>query len=325
MIGSYEITVKNRRIQYKFTINRNITVLKGDSATGKTTLIEMISAYQRAGENSGIQLACKKKCVVLDELDWKRTLSQITDSIIFIDEGSPFITSTDFSEAAKMSNNYYVIATRTNLYNLPYSTKEIYGIKNASQNRYQGTKQIYNEFYPLYDKIAENTIKPELVIVEDSKSGYEFFSTICKKYDIICESADGKSNIYRKLIDTTKDKVLVIADGAAFGSEIEDVLEISHIKNLGIYLPESFEWLILKANLMNDGDVNKVLAQPADYIESADFFSWEVFFTKLLTDKTYGTYLSYSKRELNPVYLQDKESAAILNVLPEDLRSDFSL
>ena len=69
MTGSYEITVKNRRIQYKFTINRNITVLKGDSATGKTTLIEMISAYQRAGENSGIQLACKKKCVVLDELN----------------------------------------------------------------------------------------------------------------------------------------------------------------------------------------------------------------------------------------------------------------
>ena len=39
MKGSFEVIVKNRRIQYKFTICRNITILKGDSATGKTTLI----------------------------------------------------------------------------------------------------------------------------------------------------------------------------------------------------------------------------------------------------------------------------------------------
>ncbi|MBR4629682.1 MAG: hypothetical protein IKO57_04475 [Treponema sp.] len=325
MTGAYEIIVKNRRVQYKFTINRNITILKGDSATGKTTLIEMISAYQRNGEKSGIQLSCKKNCVVLDELNWELNLSKISDSIVFIDEGSPFITSQDFAQAAKKSDNYYVIATRTNLHNIPYSTKEIYGIKNASQNRYQGTKQIYNEFYPLYDKITSASIKPELIIVEDSKSGYEFFSAICKKNGIDCESADGKSNIYKKLLPSTKDNVLVIADGAAFGSEIEDVLEISHIKNLGIYLPESFEWLVLKANLMNDGDVNKILEQPSAYIESADYFSWEIFFTKLLMDKTHGTYLSYTKKELNPAYLQDKESKAILSVMPEEMQSEFEI
>ena len=140
MTGAYEIIVKNRRVQYKFTINRNITILKGDSATGKTTLIEMISAYQRNGEKSGIQLSCKKNCVVLDELNWELNLSKISDSIVFIDEGSPFITSQDFAQAAKKSDNYYVIATRTNLYNIPYSTKEIYGIKNASQTKYCSKK-----------------------------------------------------------------------------------------------------------------------------------------------------------------------------------------
>ena len=85
MKGSYEIVVKNRRIQYKFTINRNFTILKGDSATGKTTLIDMIFAFQRNGEKSGIQLTCKKPCVVLNEVNWLLNLSQISDSIVFIE------------------------------------------------------------------------------------------------------------------------------------------------------------------------------------------------------------------------------------------------
>ncbi len=40
MKGSYEVTVRNNRLQYKFTVQRNITILRGNSATGKTTLIE---------------------------------------------------------------------------------------------------------------------------------------------------------------------------------------------------------------------------------------------------------------------------------------------
>ena len=45
MKGSYDVKVENRRLQYKFRINRNVTILRGDSATGKTTLIDMIAAH----------------------------------------------------------------------------------------------------------------------------------------------------------------------------------------------------------------------------------------------------------------------------------------
>ena len=51
--------------------------------------------------------------------------------------------------------------------------------------------------------------------------------------------------------------------------------------------------------------------------KSSTFFSWERFFTKYLTDKTKDTYLHYGKRELNPVYLQDHEKAAIMKGFPE--------
>ena len=54
MKGKYEVVVKSRRVQYKFSVIRNITILRGDSATGKTTLIDMIAAYQENGEASGV-------------------------------------------------------------------------------------------------------------------------------------------------------------------------------------------------------------------------------------------------------------------------------
>lgn len=317
MKGKYEVVVKDARLQYKFHLERNITILRGDSATGKTTLIDMIAAYQQNGENSGVTVRSPKPCVVLTAFNWKMILSTIHDSFVFIDEGNPFVRSEDFAHAVKGSDNYYVIATRSPLPNLPYSVQEIYGIRNKAGNRYQGTKRLYAEFYPLCDTKTEVISKPDLVIVEDSHSGFEFFSHLFKEYGIRCISANSKSNIYSELVRQPYNTALVIADGAAFGPEIERVLSIQKAKNIIIYLPESFEWLILKSALVKEHDIPVILASPSDYIESEKYFSWEQFFTALLIQKTKDSYLQYQKHALNQVYLHDFSIASIKAVMPK--------
>ena len=316
MTGQYQITVQNRRLRYKFTISRNFTILRGDSATGKTTLIDMIRDYQLNGENSGITLTCKKPCVVLTALNWQSSLEQIHDSIVFIDEGDNFVTSEDFASAAKCSDNYFVIATRSSLFNLPYSTAEIYGIRNTSGNRYQGTKRLYSVFYPLYKSQDTLPSKPEQVIVEDSNSGFEFFREVFHDFGIPCISAKGKSNVFQKVNDSPYQHILVIADGAAFGPEIERILSLRKKKDVSVYLPESFEWLILKSDLLQHRNVREILENPADYIESRDYFSWEKFFTALLVHESQGSYLKYQKHSLNPNYLNAHERASILAQSP---------
>ena len=59
MKGSYRIIVTNARLRYDFTIHRNITIVKGNSATGKTTLVEMIREFYESGLQSGIDLKCE--------------------------------------------------------------------------------------------------------------------------------------------------------------------------------------------------------------------------------------------------------------------------
>ena len=62
MKGSYQVIARNNKVQIKLTISRNLTVLQGNSATGKTTLIELIAAYDELGEDSGAFVNCAAPC-----------------------------------------------------------------------------------------------------------------------------------------------------------------------------------------------------------------------------------------------------------------------
>ena len=94
----------------------------------------------------------------------------------------------------KGSDNYFVIVTRDSLSHLPYSCEEIYGLKNVTDTqKYRTYRRVYNEMYRLYHMKPNHVVTPELVITEDSNSGYEFFNIL---YDGICISAHGKSNLY---------------------------------------------------------------------------------------------------------------------------------
>ena len=286
MKGSYRIKVGNKRVKYDFTVNRNITIIQGDSATGKTTLIRLISDYYDEGVASGVRLDCEKNCVVLRGKDWQESLERIQNSIVFIDEGNKFIASDDFARAIKGSDNYYVIITREDLKALPYSVNEIYGIHQIGKTKIN--EPVYNEMYRLYGESAmNNLIKPTFVIVEDSNAGYDFFSTICMQKGIQCISAKGKSNIISEMYDRSGEMVLIIADGAAFGAEMREVMQYTkRYNNYVIYLPESFEWLILNSGLLKMHELKNILDNPSNYVESKEFFSWERFFTCMLENVT---------------------------------------
>lgn len=42
MVGRYVVEVESKKLHYRLVVERNITILKGNSGTGKTDLIRMI-------------------------------------------------------------------------------------------------------------------------------------------------------------------------------------------------------------------------------------------------------------------------------------------
>ena len=311
MKGIHKVVVGTKYLKYEFELRRNLTIIRGDSATGKTTLVDMIRTHMNDGESGPVTLNCDKGCYVVEGNLWKGQLDNIQDSIVFIDEGNEFVKTKDFARAIQQTDNYYVIVTREGLPALPYSVEEVYGIRTSG--KYGTLKRSYHSFYRIYPDSTTEKIKPEKILTEDSNSGDQFFDAVCTEHQMQCDTANGKSNVFSYLKVHKDEKILVIADGAAFGPEMDRVLQLVQTrKNLALYLPESFEWLILSSGILKDVEVAQILQTPSDYIDGKDYFSWERYFTALLTEKTAGTYLNYTKKTLNEAYLKDGVKNAIL-------------
>ena len=148
MKGKHRVIVSTKRLKYEFELRRNLTIIQGNSATGKTTLVDMIRDFVNNPSGTPVEVICDKKCHVVEGSLWKEQLSGISDCIVFIDEGNEFITTVDFADTIQKTDNYYVIVTREALPALPYSVEEIYGIRTSG--RYGALKQSYHEFYRIY-------------------------------------------------------------------------------------------------------------------------------------------------------------------------------
>lgn len=61
MVGKYDITVTSNKVTYKLQVDRNITVLRGNSAIGKQHLIRLIHNYNAELGTRG------KKTVSIDQ------------------------------------------------------------------------------------------------------------------------------------------------------------------------------------------------------------------------------------------------------------------
>lgn len=321
MKGKYHFKVRSKRALFDFTIRRNITILKGDSATGKTTLLHMLYEYLRVGRESGFTVSSDASYFVYlrKEVgrDWKDALFPLKNTIIFIEENNDFVFGRDFADFVKSSGNYFVLVNRAPFRMLPYSIREIYEIITAGKRT--DIRESYHEFKELYSHypvVKHN--KVENIITEDSCSGHQFFTTVFGTADVV--SADGNSNILPVIQTLVKGDTLVIADGAAFGAMIENCLAYLETRidlRVSIWLPESFEYLILKSGVIKGAELEAVLEEPADYIDSLQHESWEQFFTDLLISLTKDTAAKYSKEVLNKYYLQDKNIRKIELQFPD--------
>ncbi len=328
MKGSYHITAYNSKVYYDITIRRNITVICGNSGSGKTTLVNLIRNFEENGKASGVTINCEVDCIVVSGKKWYEDITAAHNTIIFIDEAQRFVHSHEFAMAVRGSDNYFVIISRDPLYQLPYSVNEIYEI--VVNKHKSGIKQTYNQLERVYvNDPPEKCVKVDGVITEDSGAGYEFFKMLCDEKSKNCRSAQGKGNVRKEigLKDDSKNHMLVVADGAAFGSEMQAVIKrIEKNNNYVLYLPESFEWMILKAQVFSDSELVNVLNEPAEFVDSVRYESWEQFFTGLLKEATsrygekIGKKLTYSKENLSAFFRKPEIVSKV-----RDYLSDFEI
>ena len=139
MRGSYWFKAKSKKVLFEFSIRRNITVIKGDSATGKTTLLHILYEYLRIGKQSGYSVSTNTAYYVYirDEVgrDWKDALYPLKNTVIFIEENNDFIFTEEFASFVKKSGNYFVLVTRAPLKMLPYRYMKFMKLSQMEKER----------------------------------------------------------------------------------------------------------------------------------------------------------------------------------------------
>ena len=295
MKGKFRVQIKHKKINYDFELKRSITIISGDSGTGKTTLISYIQTYKDKGKLSGIKVICEKECVVLTSRIWEEFRPVYHNCIIFIDEDCDFVTTKEFAQYVSNSDCYFVIIQRENLEMLAYSMNEIYDFVLKGKT---------NIFKPKYAKYIEDKTfcrRPDIIITEDSNAGYQFYSCLP---DVEVISAKGKSNIVKQYLDNIGKQMVLVVDSAAFGSCIEEVVKYSSNDcKVQMYAPESFEYFILVSGIFKVSNIYDNIYEPYKYINYPEYLSWERYFTKLLITLTKDYKgAEYNKNHLKKFY-----------------------
>lgn len=236
MQGIQYIRLQSKRLSYDLELRHKVNIIQGDSGIGKTTLIGTVNNSIR---RHMFKNTSTKELDIIDDRSVARVVSHIRESkdcICLMDEDTPGITSKEVAEAINDSDCCFVIIHRYPLSNIPYSIDAVYTLETI------GTKHVLKN---RFSRSADGSkVKPQYIICEDSKSGFILFKLI-DTLDKYVTTSRGKSNIIDMAIDlqsSTHSRVLIIADGAAFGDHIERLISTQTNFNIAAYLPESTEF-----------------------------------------------------------------------------------
>ena len=89
MKGRFSLEIESRKVIYRLNLERKVTVIKGKSGTGKTSMIRVLSDYAELGKDSGVHVRKSSDYqikIFKNRPDWHQELEHALNSIIFVDE-----------------------------------------------------------------------------------------------------------------------------------------------------------------------------------------------------------------------------------------------
>lgn len=310
MKGKHIVSITSRRAEYRLELERKITVIKGKSGTGKSSVIRLVSDYLELGKDSGIKVTVSSSTrllVLTNSSDWDTVMPSLRNTIIFFDEDVRYIYTEAFQKALWTADCYAVIISRSGQFTgLPFAVSSIYELVTERNG-----KNTITSMYHLYEeKHKRNDF--DLVVTEDSNSGYEMAKYAFDSEKMRVISAGGNASVYRTLMKNggENDQICVDVDGAAFGPYIEPVLKFAELQGtISVSAPESFEFILLhldsvmKHLSLDHGELSRTY----DFCDSKDFITWERYYENLLNEiTTEHLGFSYGKSKLNPYFLNGR-------------------
>lgn len=321
--NTIDIEINSSIYNFSCSLKRRITVIKGDSGTGKTAVVQIL-----ASRPTGFTITSPLDLIPVNAANWKTLLLTSHDAVLFFDdlyytESMEFISLCTHNLVP--NNLYVVLITRHEILNaelksdlkedskvagmlskLSISVDEIYNFKTDGINHW---------LEPVTIPTTDDYSDVDCILVEDTGRGAEFFKVYLKN---VISASNGKSNLVTDTLDliTEKNKILVMVDLAGYGCHWDEFTQRVIRKNPNVFIlqnRECFEQMLLYSNMLKD--IPKVKRELSDLVKYANnYISWETYFERLISDVTENKLYrcNYSRHAvLADCYLKDCSSCHI--------------
>lgn len=217
------LLVQTRRLRYEIPISGKFTIIRGDSGTGKTTLIELL-------RSSKSKVDFEIPVRPLSDDNYYDVLFNENKTLYFCDEDNEYISTDHFQKQAVASPHVFLFVTRTKKL-----SKLAYGIDDVLVIEYNENRRVHVG-KPLFIPSAPDVSRIKNVMTEDSKSGLQAVKLIYHN----AESFGGRNNLPAHLLKATN--TLFIVDGLSLGSAIADTMKcLEENRSNYVYAYKSFE------------------------------------------------------------------------------------
>ena len=126
MQGTVNIQVRNNKsgVTYRLELTQKVTIINGDSGTGKNYLITLIDMLGRG--TGGVTLDCKYRVVEGCNMASILYAAGKKDIIVIVDEDEKLIDTQEFADVVNNSEFYFIITSREPLDLLHLSANNVY-------------------------------------------------------------------------------------------------------------------------------------------------------------------------------------------------------
>lgn len=266
------IKIRRGRVTYEFNLKRSVSVIKGDSGSGKTLLSKCIADYESYGPSSGVVIECQKRvvCITKDPLDYNSQAHLYGDCIVIIDENVHFTGSKKvLFETLRKAGAWVVLISRKESVKkyVECAVDSVYVIEQQGSVRH---------LVPALE-LRPNKKLPDILYVEDTGSGCTFFSKICKEV----HSLGGIGNFHGYSLAELSGNTFAI-DLAILGLVMWDFMPLYSDGLFDVINMDSFESMMLNSPVFDAVKGIKEI-RSGNNANAKEYYSWERYYTEALT------------------------------------------